>query len=125
MIYRLTQLKICGLAALVFVFIFPLALVYSQGEFVYDSKGRRDPFIPLVTPQGRLLQLEAKDDTNVLTVEGIIYDKYDLSYAIVNGEVFKVGDKVGDFLVLKIKKNKVIFIKDGQPLEIELKEMIR
>ncbi len=95
---------------------------YAQKEFTYDARGKRDPFIPLVTPDGRLLKLEKEETLSGLSLEGIIYDEHGLSCAIVNGEVVRVSDKVGDYQVLKIEKNKVIFIKSGQTLEVELKE---
>ncbi len=96
--------------------------VYAQKESIYDAKGKRDPFIPLVTSDGRLLKLERESTASGLLLEGIIYDEHGLSYAIVNGEVVRVSDKTGDYQVLKIEKNKVIFIKGGQTTEVELKE---
>jgi len=101
--------------------LLPPASCPAQEQFIYDAKNKRDPFIPLVTPDGRLLKLDSEEGATGLLLEGIIYDKYGLSYAIVNGEVIKVGDKLGDYQVFKIEKNKVIFLKEGQPLEIELK----
>lgn len=97
-------------------------LSYAQKEPAYDAKNKRDPFIPLVTPDGRLVTLEKEESVSGLSVEGIIYDEHGLSYAIVNSEVVGVSDKAGDYQVLKIEKNKVIFVKGGQTLEIELKE---
>ena len=96
--------------------------VFAQGEFVYESKGKRNPFIPLVTAEGRLLKLDKLEATSVegLGIEGIIYDKFGRSFAIVNGDVFGVGDVVGDYQILRIEERKVIFIKDGVPLEVEL-----
>jgi len=111
----------------IFYFIFAFCILYfafygyAQEEFIYDAKGRRNPFIPLVTSDGRLLKLKEAEALSGLLLEGIIYDKQGLSYAIVNGEVVKTGDKSGDYQVLKIEKNKVIFIKEGEPIEIELK----
>jgi len=96
--------------------------LYAQEQFVYDAKGKRNPFIPLVTPDGRLLKLEKEQTLSGLSLEGIIYDEHGLSYAIVNSEVVRVSDKIGDYQVLKIEKNKVIFIKGGQITEVELKE---
>jgi hypothetical protein len=96
-------------------------LGFTQEEFVYDSEGRRDPFLVLVTPDGRLLKLDQESKKGLL-LEGIIYDKNSLSYAIVNGTVVRVGEKVEDYQVLKIEKNKVLFIKKGQITEIQLKE---
>jgi hypothetical protein len=99
-----------------------LPLAFGQDEFSYDAKGRRNPFIPLVTPEGRLLKLDKQEDAGQqgLTIEGIIYDKLGRSFAIVNANVVGIGDMVGDYQVLKILENKVIFIKNGEPLEVEL-----
>ena len=108
---------------LVLFFLCLYSVLFAQGEFIYNAKNKRNPFIPLVTPEGRLLKLEQEEATaGPLLLEGIIYDKHGLSYAIVNGEVKRIGDKVSDYQVLRIEKNRVIFIKDGQPLEVELKE---
>lgn len=101
--------------------LLPFAFCRAQGEFVYDAKSKRDPFIPLVTSEGGLL-LEKEENIAGILLEGIIYDKNGLSYAIVNGEVVKAGDKIGDYQILKVEKNKVIFIKEGQISEVELKE---
>lgn len=103
-------------------FLIYITIAFAQEQFVYDAKGKRNPFIPLVTPDGRLLKLEKEEGATGLLLEGIIYDKYGLSYAIVNAEVVKIGDKISDYQVLKIEKNKVIFVKDGQPIEVELKK---
>lgn len=93
----------------------------ETAQFSYDAKGKRDPFVPLVTPDGRLLKLdeEAGGDIN-LSLEGIIYDKNGVSYAVVNGAVLKAGDRIGDYRVLRIEERKVTFIRDGQTQEIEL-----
>jgi hypothetical protein len=109
---------------LIFIVLFlgVLSLGICQNEFVYDAKGKRNPFIPLVTPEGRLIKLDKQEtaSTGGLVVEGIIYDKHGRSFAIVNAEVLGVGDMVGEYQVLKIYENKVVFIKDGEPFEVEL-----
>lgn len=92
-----------------------------QGEFVYNPKGKRNPFIPLVTPEGRLLKLDKDEVRGDLAVEGIIYDGLGRSYAIVNGQVVGIGDEVAGYSVLKIEKEKVVFIKDGQIINIEIR----
>jgi len=104
------------------IFYLILNLSYAQETPGYDDSGKRNPFIPLVTSDGRLLRLENNESVGGLELEGIIYDKNGLSYAIVNSEVVKVGDSSGDYRVLKIQKDKVIFIKDGETLEIDLKK---
>jgi hypothetical protein len=93
-------------------------------EFIYDSEGRRNPFIPLVTPDGRFQKLEAderKAESEDIKLEGILFDKYGISYAIVNGMVSKTGDVVGEFQILKIEEKKVIFMREGQEKTLELK----
>lgn len=100
----------------------PLTNIFAQEQFIYDAKGKRDPFIPLVTPDGRLLKLEEKEGIAGLLLEGIIYDDGGLSYAIINGEVVKAGDTINAYQVREIGKDKVFFIKDGQPVELELKK---
>lgn len=96
---------------------------FAQTIFKYDSKGKRNPFIPLVTSDGKLLKLDTNGENNKgFSLEGIIFDKNGVSYAIVNGLVVKAGDSVGDFKILKIMINKILIIKEGQASEIELKK---
>jgi len=95
---------------------------FAQEDYVYDSKYKRNPFLPLITSDGRLLKLDKEEGVKGLVIEGIIYDKHGLSYAIVNGDVVQIGDKVGGYQVLKIESDKVVFIKDAKSLEVELKK---
>ena len=99
-----------------------LSAAFCQDEFIYDAKAKRNPFIPLVTPEGRLLKLDKDEAASPggLSIEGIIYDKFGRSFAIVNSTVVGIGDSVGDYQVLRILENKVIFIKNGESLEVEL-----
>ncbi len=107
---------------LFFLFLGILASGFGQGEFVYDAKGKRNPFIGLVTPEGRLLKLDKQESNSPggLAIEGVIYDKSGRSFALVNNEVVGIGDYAGDYQVLKIYDDKVIFIKNGETLEVEL-----
>lgn len=92
-------------------------------DYVYETGNKRDPFIPLITPDGRFVPLERtaeEEAAGVLKVEGIIYDKYGLSYAIVDGSVVKVGDLISDYQVLTIEEKRVIFIREGQLKEVSL-----
>ena len=98
------------------------SILYAEDKFVYDSKGKRNPFIPLVTVDGRLLKLQQDEQPKGITLSGIIYDKHGVSYAIVNGTIVGVGDSVDEYRVFKILEKKVIFLKDNQPLEFELEE---
>jgi len=114
-------LVLCALCSVLCTLLY--AQEHAQEQFVYDSKGKRNPFIPLVAPDGRLLKFDENEkESGNLALEGIIYDKSGQSYAIVNAQIVRIGDEVGGYQVLKIEKNKVIFVKDGQPKEVELKE---
>ncbi len=95
---------------------------FAQEQFNYNPKGKRNPFIPLVTPEGRLLKLDKQETTSThgLLIEGIIYDKLGRSFAIVNSIIVGVGDRVGEFQVLKILEDKIVFIKQGELLEVGL-----
>lgn len=110
---------------LFFVLLFYLAIpAFAQENFIYDAQGKRNPFIPLVTADGRFLQLEVDQTLKDagLNLAGIIYDKYGISYAIVNDSVVKIGDYVDDYQVLKIEESKVTFIKEGQIKEVGFKK---
>jgi hypothetical protein len=94
-------------------------------DYVYDEGQKRDPFIPLVTSDGRFVQLERTQEdpgSLELKIEGIIYDKYGLSYAIVDSSVVKIGDVIGDYQVLKIEEDRVVFIREGQIKEVLLQK---
>ncbi len=125
---QLAEMKVQGIGyrtrcTEIFIFYFLLFVLYilssvsfAGDNFVYDAGGKRDPFIPLVSSDGRLIRLETEKKKGALSLEGIIYDEFSLSYAVVNGAVVKVGDIVEGNQVLRVEKNKVIFIKDGQIL---------
>lgn len=92
---------------------------FAQGNFVYETENRIDPFVPLVSSDGTLLNVN-KDSQQALEVDGIIYDKAGASFAIVDSVVVKTGDTIGGYKVLGIEENKVIFDKDGRPVEVEI-----
>ncbi len=114
-------LKFFRLAVIAFVSLFVCLHLSAEEGFKYDAKGKRNPFTPLVTSDGRILKLE-DEDKGQIQLEGIIYDKYGSSYAIINGTVVRVGDFIGDYQVLKIEEKRVSFIKEGLVSEIELKK---
>ena len=79
--YRLKKIFLLNL-----FFIFMFCFSFAQDDFIYDAKGERNPFMPLVTPEGRFIKIKPRSTINAgFELEGIIYDKISLSYAIVNG----------------------------------------
>ncbi|KPK98572.1 MAG: hypothetical protein AMJ95_03525 [Omnitrophica WOR_2 bacterium SM23_72] len=95
--------------------------VYAQ-EKNKESKLSRNPFMPLVTSDGRLISLDREKAKSDLIVEGTVFDKYGRSYAIVNSLIVEVGDTINGFRVLKVEQGKVTFMKDGQTKVVEVKE---
>lgn len=116
--------QVIGLSAVVVVvviFVLSITAFAEDQQFVYDSKAKRNPFIPLITEDGRLVKLDKVEaPSGDVTVEGIIFDKKGRSYAIVNGTVVGIGDAIAGYEVLKIQSDKVLFIKDGQIKELEM-----
>lgn len=98
--------------------------VYAENEsqFKYDAAGKRNPFIPLITPDGRLLNLDTVVTETGLVLEGVIFDQQGESFALINGKVFKVGDSVDDYTVLDIDKGRVNLLKAGQLYVLETKK---
>jgi len=91
-------------------------------KFTYDLKNKRNPFVPLVSDDGRFVNLEPPERKSDVMLEGIIYDPHGISCAVVNGAVVKVSDEIDGYQVLRIEKEKVIFIKEGQVSEVILKK---
>ncbi len=101
-------------------------LMYAQEEpasFKYESRGRRDPFIPLVTEDGKLTitygTLESLDD---VLLEGILYDPAGESVVIMNDLVLKEGSSIGKIQIKKIYADKVILSFNGEDHTFKLKE---
>ena len=90
---------------------------------VYDAHGRRDPFIPLIG-QEKNVSARLTDVRSVYEVdlEGIAMGADGKRLAIINGEIMKVGDRVGDLEVKKIELNSVTISIDGNLHTINLTE---
>lgn len=95
----------------------------KSSEFIYDAHEKRNPFVPLVSADGRILEPQASKKTaGEVYIEGIIYDAAGSSYAVINGEIVKAGDNVGNYQVIRIEPQKIIFLQEGKELAIELKK---
>lgn len=78
--------------------------------FAYDEHGKKDPFVPLVTKEGRFVVNTPKPETTVsdIFLEGIIFDPRGASVAIINGEVLREGESFGTVSVKQITDSFVI-----------------
>ena len=92
-------------------------------DFTYKEKGNRDPFISLVTPDGRILPgARATTESGSVELEGIIWDPGGKSVAILNGKLVKEKQRIRGMQVLRIKKASVVLQKGGKVMVIELKK---
>ena len=92
--------------------------------FVYDAKGRRDPFAPLVI-EGRRVGMKAAASTTTTAsgkpvLYGILWDPSGHSIAMVDDTEVKVGDAVGPYHVVDIREDAVVLKNGGEPLELRI-----
>lgn len=86
-----------------------------SGAYVYESQGRRDPFVPLVR-NGRILgRVTAAEALSLLkpVLYGILWAPDGKSIAIINDQEVNVGDTVGSFQVERILPESVILTREG------------
>lgn len=105
------------LATIALTIIFGSSFVFAQvwqEKFIYDSRSKRDPFIPLLdekSPTGIrtiFAPLEKKVRLPLeITVKGILWNGREY-FAIVNDEVVKKGEYLGEVGIKDIEKDKVI-----------------
>ncbi len=94
----------------------------------YNSRGKRDPFVPLVTSEGRRIYppgLDEAVDTGVsgLTLQGIVFDSKAGSVAIINNQIVREKEEVDGMKVLKIRPTSVTMLVEGQPHQLVLPQL--
>jgi hypothetical protein len=98
------------------------AVVFAQtADIVYDAHGQRDPFLPLVSSGGALINYESNVSVSEMLLEGVIEDGSG-RIAIINGNVVEVGGHIGAYTVLKIEADRVVLDKDGEESVVQLKK---
>ena len=102
---------------------YPPAFASEELVFIYDSHGNRDPFMPLLTKDGKPItvygSISSIDD---VIVEGILYDPKSGSVAILNDTILKQGDSISGIMVKKIEKNSVVLSFKGEDHTFKIKE---
>lgn len=110
----------CGILFILLFFLFLLTLQAQEEGYVYKYQGKRDPFVPLISSSGYLLNFEPENKSSFI-LEGILYDSNGDSIAIINGELVRVGESIGNAVITRIEPNKITLIKDNEKVEIELR----
>ena len=114
------RFRVSVFIAVAAVFIsFPASAEFLQ----YDAHGRRDPFAPLVGAE-KPTMAKLADVTSVedIRLEGIVSDAKGKMAAMVNGEIIKVNDKIGDIVVKSITKAEVTLTVGGKEYKLKLPE---
>lgn len=93
----------------------------ADGQFRYDSKSRRDPFSPLVR-DGRMVGVMQTHtiQTSRPVLYGILWDAGGQSIALINDIEVKVGDTVGTYRVVEIRKDAVVLSDGREPVVLQL-----
>ncbi|MEW6009163.1 MAG: hypothetical protein AB1629_05985 [Candidatus Omnitrophota bacterium] len=101
--------------------IFPIFFAFAQEtNFIYTIKNNRDPFMPLVSPDGYIINLEPQSEISDINLEGIIFDPKGTSFAVINGNVIAENETVGKFKIVGVKKDKIILQNGKKTYIIEL-----
>ena len=92
-----------------------------EAPFRYNSKSRRDPFVPLVR-DGQLVSVTQSTpvETSKPVLHGILWDPSGQSIALVNDMEARVGDSIGDYQVTGIRHDAVVLSNGGEPLVLEI-----
>lgn len=86
----------------------------ASEQTLYSAKGKRDPFVQLITMTSRVSAgLVGVETLEEIVIEGIIYDSKKGSVVIANGSVLREGEELGNVKVIKIKPDGAVFSVNG------------
>ena len=92
-----------------------------EESFVYDDKGRRDPFRPLLDEDGRyLLEADVVYSSDELNLSGILWDPRGRSSCLINEQIVRVGESIYGFTVKNMTKDSVTISKNGREFILRL-----
>lgn len=122
MSYRVVSFLVVILS--VSIFLSPKTFLAEEAKsFIYDSKGKRDPFVPLIIREFRsYANLENIETVEDLMLEGVLWDPEGGSIAVLNGVILKEGDLVNNVHILKIAPTKVFLKIDNHEYEVNLQK---
>jgi len=95
-------------------------LSFSEQYKYPFSEENRDPFSPLVSKSGVVLMPRGIGFIG-LDLKGIIYSDKG-AVAIINDEVLRDGDSIGDYTIVQIEEKRVILEKGNEGFILKLEE---
>lgn len=96
--------------------------VSQSGAPKYEKGNKKNPFIPVITNDGQLINIEDENKEIQFNLEGIIFDKEGKSIAIINGQILGKNDTILDAKIVEIRKDGVVYVKDGEIFVLNLKK---
>jgi hypothetical protein len=102
------------------VVIISLFIVLPRAD-AYDDKGKRDPFWPLLSASGTIINYGEDITPQDMVLEGIMSEGGGQYTAIINGNIVKTGDAIGSFKIDRIEPRTVFFEKGSEKFELNLK----
>jgi len=111
-------------ATVLFLIVASSIASFGWAEFPnYETHGKRDPFVPLVGPEKPTVA-RPEDITSIddVSLEGIVSGPKGTKAVMINGEILKEHDKVGDLEIKKITKRTVTLIISGKEYNKNLPE---
>ena len=113
---------------IIFLLVFVLFAGCSAAWAAYESKGKRDPFVPLLLPDGQ--RISPPPDTegmgslslNRIALQGVVYDPSGDSFAILSGRVLRENEEWEGIRILKIEADTVTIWKDGETHQLVVRE---
>ena len=112
--------------------IFLLVLVLTAGGRAawgaYESKGKRNPFVPLLLPSGERVNPPADQEgsgppgLSSVPLQGLVYDPAGESYVILGGQLLRENEEWEGIRILKIESNVVTVSRDGETHELAVRQ---
>lgn len=111
-----------------FLLVFALSSGCSVAWAAYESKGKRNPFVPLLLPDGQRVT-PPPDEEGVgppglgsVSLQGVVYDPSGDSYVILSGRLLRENEEWEGIRILKIEANAVMIWKDGETHRLTVRE---
>ncbi len=103
------------------VFIILSAPLVIADSFKYDAKAKRDPFVPLIgVERPKVSGLEGVASIEDVRLEGILTGAKGKMSAVINGEIVKVNDVVGEVTVKEISTRNMVITISGKDYTVSL-----
>ena len=104
------------------------ALLAGGAAFAeYQPKGKRDPFVPLLTSEGQRIHPPGAEEGQQgglgnLILQGIVFDPKADSYAVISGQVVREQEELEGVKVVRIEPDSVTVLVDGQSHRLTVQE---